>query len=401
MYNFPYTNFHDINMDWILRKIYELESKDTTDNENSIYNVKKYGAAGDGVTDDYDAVMACIGSIDNPGYIYFPPGQYFLSAKIVAENISFIGAGKNLSILIFDGTDGLDLTQTEYLETTNNNCVTVANLSLWQKQKYGKALKISGSIPGNRTTQAPAIYNVQIESADGDKFTSGWLNGIEFNNCNGGYIDHCCITGSIDPILQEPYYDGINGIVLASDMIPHSTDYKITNSFINYFQQAVYSTVFEGLHFVNNTMLGCENGIKAVGANLYPLIIATENHFNTADKALDIQNIKEIIIANNSIYQQLTDNTLIGYGCYFNGVTEIQISNNQFMNLSVKDHTAVFIHDCNRAVISGNISVNKGAGSETHAIVLEDVYHGIIVNNITSGDITDDQSNLIDNNVVA
>lgn len=57
-------------------------------------NVKAYGAKGDGVTDDTDAINraisdgdrcgpGCTGSTKTPGLVYFPPGTYMVSAPII------------------------------------------------------------------------------------------------------------------------------------------------------------------------------------------------------------------------------------------------------------------------------------------------------------------------------
>lgn len=48
------------------------------------HNVKSYGAVGDGTTDDYAAIMSALNAAhaDGGGTVYFPPGNYLVSAGI-------------------------------------------------------------------------------------------------------------------------------------------------------------------------------------------------------------------------------------------------------------------------------------------------------------------------------
>lgn len=58
-----------------------------------IVNVKDYGAAGDGVTDDTEAVSAALASIPDTGAtLYFPPGTYLISAAFsIAKPVRICG----------------------------------------------------------------------------------------------------------------------------------------------------------------------------------------------------------------------------------------------------------------------------------------------------------------------
>ncbi len=66
-------------------------------------NVKNYGAVGDGVSDNYEAILlageqACLEGKD----LYFPAGIYYVSKKIVLnQNISILGEGMDLVTILF------------------------------------------------------------------------------------------------------------------------------------------------------------------------------------------------------------------------------------------------------------------------------------------------------------
>jgi len=60
-----------------------------------IYNVKAFGAKGDGITNDSPAVIAAIAAMPaEGGVLYFPPGTYFLVSTVTANKmITITGSG--------------------------------------------------------------------------------------------------------------------------------------------------------------------------------------------------------------------------------------------------------------------------------------------------------------------
>lgn len=96
-FKYPYTNFHELNLDWILGEVQKIgvqigyltnkidnlpESQTATP---IFFNVESYGAKHDGVTDDADAIQNCIDSAmgHGGGAVLFPSGDYVLSHGIV------------------------------------------------------------------------------------------------------------------------------------------------------------------------------------------------------------------------------------------------------------------------------------------------------------------------------
>ena len=69
-----------------------------------VYNVKKYGAAGDGVTDDTASIQAAIDAVTANAYggtVYFPSGIYQVSATLIVNHhhVTLQGDGNNNSTL--------------------------------------------------------------------------------------------------------------------------------------------------------------------------------------------------------------------------------------------------------------------------------------------------------------
>ncbi len=66
-----------------------------------VFNVKAFGAKGDGVTDDTTAIQATIDAVStSSGVVYFPPGNYLISAtlkqKAAHSDLVMVGAGAEL-----------------------------------------------------------------------------------------------------------------------------------------------------------------------------------------------------------------------------------------------------------------------------------------------------------------
>lgn len=75
----------------------------TNDSGNQVFNVKTYGAAGNGSTDDTAAIRSAINAASaSGGVVFFPPGVFVLPSRITCQslnNVSFQGSGKSATIL--------------------------------------------------------------------------------------------------------------------------------------------------------------------------------------------------------------------------------------------------------------------------------------------------------------
>jgi hypothetical protein len=72
-----------------------------------IFNVKQFGAKGDGVTDDIGAILAAVSSADarGGGVVLFPPGRYLVSGAIpMRNNLQYVGMGNATHIQLQTGS---------------------------------------------------------------------------------------------------------------------------------------------------------------------------------------------------------------------------------------------------------------------------------------------------------
>lgn len=98
MFKYPYTNLHELNLDWILNQIKEIDSRVKAINIGNALtenHVEYYGAKGDLVTDDSDAIQRCADYCSTNGttMIFNGGGKYRIEREIVFDcSIDFNGA---------------------------------------------------------------------------------------------------------------------------------------------------------------------------------------------------------------------------------------------------------------------------------------------------------------------
>lgn len=111
--------------------------------DGKIADVKAFGATGDGVTDDSDAVQAAIASLPTGGTVAFPPGLYRLTEalSITTSGLTLQGVGQyGGTTLAFATTTGDDITIAAISSGVQNlNFVPSA------KKTSGYAVKLTGN----------------------------------------------------------------------------------------------------------------------------------------------------------------------------------------------------------------------------------------------------------------
>lgn len=118
-------------------------------------DVTKFGAAGDGITDDYPFIFNAINSLpESGGTIYFPIGDYLINSLfdiVGKKNISFVGDNLN-SKIIAKGYNG------RHFNFTDCDSIIFKNIRL-----IGDGMNSSNSVGGIRfqlASESNTAYNV-------------------------------------------------------------------------------------------------------------------------------------------------------------------------------------------------------------------------------------------------
>jgi parallel beta-helix repeat protein len=76
------------------------------DEGGAVYNVKAYGAVGDGITDDTTAIKAAIAAAPAGGVVYFPAGTYLCGQINVTTNrLTLLGSGSASTLKLRNGAN--------------------------------------------------------------------------------------------------------------------------------------------------------------------------------------------------------------------------------------------------------------------------------------------------------
>lgn len=131
------------------------------------FNVKEYGAVGDGATDDAVKIQKAVNTAAAAGgVVFFPPGTYMVSGRIsVPSNVSLKGCGPNASkiqitssyqpaVYINGGDDGCNYVEDLGLLTSSSIGSTFGLLYI----EYGSNVVVRGCFAGGPTCESPCVY---------------------------------------------------------------------------------------------------------------------------------------------------------------------------------------------------------------------------------------------------
>jgi hypothetical protein len=194
-------------------------------------NVMNYGAYGDGVHDDTNAINTCLTAAASANKsVYFPTGIFSCNVNDVNGNIlSFTISGKNYITLYGDG-QGKSIITTSDTNSTNNNGstllyvystsvstgFTISGLTLQSThgvtQKQTTAIFFQGTSGQNLDTIG--VYNTTL-TGFGTQVGLQGVNGAFFKE-DSFLFPHghdCGQHGSANPVFAISGYDNANGLV--------------------------------------------------------------------------------------------------------------------------------------------------------------------------------------------
>lgn len=312
------TNAGVLSLDGVAASFQNMGNADATtltgelfDTGGAVFNVKAYGAKGDGVTDDTAAIQAALNTCNTNGggVAYFPEGTYAVSTILtVGSNTTLKGAGRQATIIQY--TTALAAGGANYLleneDTTNGNkFISIIDLTLLMPAVQGTSptLTAYSSSVFFQGVQNVLIRNVLSQNGSISLFPlPAYINTPNVNTTglnNIVTIDNCQIDSSAEGI---GFFQGTDLTVTQSVRITNSYDSSLS---INSSGERIkisatidkQGNTFNALGLIEltNDSAGDTNGIRDVEISNAILL----NAGNAGTRGIQIQKCRSVIVTSN------------------------------------------------------------------------------------------------------
>lgn len=145
---------------------------------NDIFNVRDYGAVGNGVTDDYSAIQSTINALpENGGIVFFPPGAYAVSKTIVlsGDGITLSGSGQGrLGYMWGPESEAAGATILKWIGVQGGTVLKVGDGYNPNAGCKVNDLVLDGNSRASNLIIADATYYLRVENISG----YGWRDGF-------------------------------------------------------------------------------------------------------------------------------------------------------------------------------------------------------------------------------
>lgn len=273
---------------------------------SGIFNVKNYGVAGNGETDDTKAINAA--SLDASkcnGIVYFPPGTYIVSSPIIIyPNTTYEGASVASTTLKLANNANTDL-----FKTYNFDRLTFQNTNMTINGFILEDFTVDGNNCHNSAGVGIKIYGCRYI-----------ISNINVCNCSGTGIYSEWST-SADPVAigmeslwsnVQSFYNNGDGIVFRG---PHDTRWNNILTYSNIgngtrIEQDPTASIYSGSGLEVNTLHSYNNTKTGVYANIASYWVNLESETNGGDGLLICGN--DYIINGLDVYNNNLSGITIG-----------------------------------------------------------------------------------------
>lgn len=358
----------------------------------TVYNVKTYGAKGNGVTDDTTAIDDAVAAANDAsgGIVYFPPGNYPVTGISITlsatKPLKILGAGQ-ASIITNTSTTQSHAGCSFYVKGTNTQAdgswIEIATLHLVGNDTGGMGIYYTQVIQG-------AITNIFAKDFVSAPTYSGWGCGINLSACIDVIITNPVVTGCLYAGLQIG--DGSNANAVIGGWIVTNTGIGINlwNTSHTYF----VGTVTQGNH---------KNGLAVItGCTMTTFSGWIESNGITTGVANLEDNSKDSIYeayffgrtTSNKITIGATAEGITFRSCHFSNAPKITLAdgstNTQFLScrtLAIADITdnsggKALVQNCTPANPVGKVSVEVPSSDDTVAAVPYDRIFYVFANTL-------------------
>jgi len=240
------------------------------------YNVKHYGAVGNGSNDDRSAIQSALTAANSAGggTVYCPPGTYrvtvavhpdsanFFAGLLIGDNVCLVGAGRTSTTIKLANTQtggsaaGDSAVIMNLAITAGNSRIRVSDLTV-DGNNVNQSTAVHQGIDWRHVTDA-IVERVTVTNCQGTS-TSTYLETGQFYSANCGNLIYrdCWAVGSAGNTASGFHQNGCTNLVLTNC---RASGMSVANGFTQF---GCYHTVYTGCYSYKNTVEGfnCESSV--------------------------------------------------------------------------------------------------------------------------------------------
>jgi hypothetical protein len=385
---------------------------------NNVYNVKDYGAVGDGTTNDTTAIQTAINAVKVAGFgtVYFPDGTFVITGSLTIPSnpqcdISLEGEGSNITIIKqTSNTNAIYFDMNDGSGWANDYQVAIKSLAFKTSGQASTAIHVTYG-----TLQYSQHSNISVDINDVHIYSDGsnyWNNGIVLESAWNFRISNTMVIGKTG---SSPYNGTgleirrmcVNGSINQSQF-----NFWKTGIFVNTVDYTSAGMNTEGLFLDQIYMVPVNYGVYVKGnktfynapfnsndwagrpiAGRMVLFSFNDSHIDSRDSgnALLLENVQSHYISNNLMISDGTGSVVYGSNAY-----EGTFTGNTLFNAGSAPSIYIGGYSGSANIVTGNVF----RGGSTHVLLESSSIYNKVYGNIAYDALNISVTNAGSNNLV-
>lgn len=298
-------------------------------------NVMDSGAVGNGTTDDTIAIMATFAALPSRGgVVYFPPGRYLITSKLVLPDrrVSIVGDGRGISTLLWTSVDG-GLVYQPTIDASPSGSddgreLSVSDITLrTTRAGGGSAIRAAWPETPGRVASTLNLNNVEIR---GSSFSAYWSGGLDLTGAKFSKVSNLSILGQSGTPSAMSF-----GVKIESN--GSSSEFYLDQLNVTFAYRGLWVTGGtagagngpEGVYLEQSTLLSVNYGVDFNTGSSEPLLLVRGSHIAAFAQGIR-SNALQSIVSDNLIYHRSAG----AVGVFIHGLaTDVAIQGNHFMSI--------------------------------------------------------------------
>ena len=168
-----------------------------------IVNVKNFGAMGDGIIDDTNAIQNAVNNaLSTHRSVFFPPGTYLHAETIVFNGVAVTGSGNASVLLAANNTSNCGVILTGTGPSIQNMVISTAGLSFGNPNIYVYNAA-SFTIANDTFVQGAGVSAIKMQSSSVGTVSACYFDGTGNNNDGGVIIEQSHNVSVVNSLFQN------------------------------------------------------------------------------------------------------------------------------------------------------------------------------------------------------